>query len=146
MSVDVGTGRSVDSLTLPKADRIHALRELASSLDPVRAGQLLELAAQAAAAQAIAIHALSDAVGRAGSMGFFRESRPKAYAAHQAVARDTRMAGVYPYGAESAVLNASSAILFENEAILVGERVRETLMGPVVALFGTESQWIDRTD
>ena len=54
-----------------------------------------------------------------------------------------RIAGVYPYGAEHVILNASSAILFENEALEAGQRVRQTLIGPMVDMFGPESTWAD---
>ncbi len=144
MTVAAGAaGQVVDCSVLPKADRIQALRVLASSLDAAGARRLLEIAALAAPAQAVAVESLADAVASRGSTGFFRESRPQAYAAHKAVRHDMRIAGVYPYGAENVILNASSAILFENEALEAGQRVRQTLMGPMVDMFGPESTWVD---
>ncbi|WP_280763153.1 hypothetical protein [Prescottella agglutinans] len=143
MAVETVAGAVIDCSLLPKADRIHALRALASSLDPTDALRLLELATLAESAQAVAVESLAHAIESRGSLGYFRESRPQAFAAHKAVQRDTRIAGVFPYGAGRAVLNAASAILFENEALEAGQRVRETLIGPMVDMFGPESTWTE---
>ena len=127
-----------------KADRILAMRAQLSDLDPDRAGLFRVLAQSAADEQAVALDALADVIGRKGlGEGFFRESRPRAFLAHQSVRRDTRLPGVFPFGAEAAAVNASAAILFENEAMAAGEHVHRILLAPVVSVLGPEMTWTD---
>lgn len=133
-----------DGTLATKADRILAMRAQLSDLDPDRAG-LFRVAAQSAAdEQDAALEALADVIDRKGlGEGFFRESRPRAFLAHQSVRRDARLPGVYPFGAEAAAVNASAAILFENEVLAAGENVHRVLLAPVVSVLGPEMTWTE---
>ena len=133
---------STDRPLATKADRIHAMRSQLSQLNPEQSRRFLECAAAAAAAQDAALASLAAEINRRGAgEGFYRESRPRAFLAHEAVRRDARLPGVYPFGSEAAAINASAAILFENETLLAGDHVRQTLLGPVVSVLGPESVW-----
>ncbi|WP_326603423.1 hypothetical protein [Rhodococcus sp. PD04] len=126
-----------------KAARIQAMRARLSALDPDQSRLFAETAAAASDTQSNALDELTEAIESRGfAMGFYRESRPRAFLAHEAVCRDARLPGVFPYGAEAAAVSASAAILYENEALVAGHGVRSALLAPVVAILGPERDWM----
>ena len=133
---------AVDHALATKAARIHAMRAGLSRLDPDQSRLFAERAAAASDTQSNALDELTKAIeSRCIAIGFYRESRPRAFLAHEAVCRDARLPGVFPYGAEVAAVSASAAILYENEALVAGEAVRSALLAPVVAVLGPERYW-----
>lgn len=126
-----------------KADRIAALRELVRGVDTDDAWTLRSEAAQVALDQAAAYDVVMQTLMRQGGIGYVRETRPRAFEQHERIVRDSRIIGAFPWGAERSVIYASAAVLFEDEIVKVGDRIRPTLLGPIVQTFGPDSGWIE---
>lgn len=122
-----------------KAERIWDLRSRMRSLSSAGAARLRQLSDADAGARNVAREVLVREVERHGGLEFFRESRPRAFAAHRRVQCDAGEVAIYPWGTEQAILDAATAILYEDEAESVGDRIRATLTHPVVELLGSES-------
>lgn len=126
-----------------RADRIAALRHLARAAGAAESRQLRLEAERAQRNQVAAFGALMQVLIRDGVIGFARETRPRAFEQHEQILRDAQIVGAFPWGAERSVIYASAAILFEDEARVIGDRLTTTLLGPVEATFGPEPEWIE---
>lgn len=125
-----------------KAERIAALRELARGADTDEAWTLRSEAARVQLDQAAAYDVVMQTLMRQSGIGYVRETRPRAFEQHERIIRDSRIIGAFPWGAERSVIYASAAVLFEDEIVTVGDRIRPTLLGPIVETFGPDSEWI----